>query len=91
MLGQGGVGVGVHGQIQPDPEQSGLPAGQPLGEVVGVLGGGVGAGVGQAGVFGAVAAPGLQPGQAPPQPLRRGERVDRVDVQGHVHPAGIGQ
>ena len=91
MFGQRGVGVGVHGQVQPDAEQSGFAPGQPRREVVGVLGGGVGVRIREPGVLGAVAASGLQPGQAPPQPGRGGDRVDRVDVQRHVHPPGVGQ
>ena len=88
-LGEFGRGGGVHGQRQPDLEQAALAAGDPVGQGVGVLGGGVGVRVEQPAVFGVGAPPGLEPGQLPAQPRRRGGGVDRGDVQADVQPPGV--
>ena len=82
---------GVDGEVQPEAEQLALAAGDPGGQVVGVLGGGLDLRVEQPAVVGGVPAAGFQPGQLPLQPVRGGDRVDRLDVQRHVQPTGIGQ
>ena len=67
-----------------------LAAGEPVGQLAGVIGGGLGAGVIELAAAGARAAARFQPGTLAAQP-RGGDRGrDRVDVQGDVEPAGVG-
>ena len=82
---------GVDGQVQAEAEQLPLAAGQPVRQVPGVPRGGLGVRVIELAAVRAGAAPRFQPGPLPAQPVRCRGRGDRVDVQGDVEAAGVGQ
>ena len=89
--GQVLLAAGVDGQVQAEPEQLALAPGQPVGQVAGVVGGGLGVGVIELAPVGAGAAPGFQPGALAAQPGGGDRDRDRLDVQGDVQPARVGQ
>ncbi len=82
---------GVDGQIQTEAEQFALAARNTGREIVGVLGGRFHVRVGQSAVLGGVPPTTLQFGQLPFETGGGGGGVDRLDVQRHIQPAGIGQ
>ena len=92
LLGEVVFGGGVDGQVQAEAEQLALAAGEPVGEVAGVGRGGFGVRVVELAAVGAGAAPRFQPGPLAAQPGGGGRgRGDRLDVQGDVEAAGVGQ
>ena len=80
----------MDGEVQAEAEQLALAAGEPVRQVAGVVGGGLGVGVIELAAVGAGAAPGFQPGALAAQPRGGHGHRDRLDVQGHVQPAGVG-
>jgi hypothetical protein len=91
LVSQPALCGGVDRDVQPEAEQFALAAGHPGGQVVGVLGGRLHLWVEQSAVVGGVPAAAFQLGQLSLQPARGGDRVGRLDVQGHVQPTGVGQ
>ena len=91
LLRQVVFAAGVDGQVQAEAEQLPLAAGEPVRQVPGVVCGGLGVRVVELAAVRAGAAPGFQPGPLAAQPVRRRGRGDRVDVQGDVEAAGVGQ
>ena len=82
---------GVDGEVQAEAEQLALAAGEPVRQVAGVARGGLGVRVIELAAVRAGAAPRFQPGPLPAQPVGCRGRGDRVDVQGDVEAAGVGQ
>ena len=89
--GQLVLGAGVDGQVQAEAEQLALAAGQPVGQVAGVVGGGLGVRVVQLAAVRAGAAAGFQAGALAAQPGGGHRGRDRLDVQGDVEAARVGQ
>ena len=85
------LAAGVDGQVQAEPEQLALAPGQPVGQVAGVVGGGLAVRVVQLAPVGAGAAPRFQAGALAAQPGGGDRDRDRLDVQGHVEAARVGQ
>jgi hypothetical protein len=81
----------VHGEVEPEPVELALTAGDPRGEVVGVLGRGLHVGVDQPAVLVVVAPSTFQTGELLLQPVRGGDRVDRLHVHRDVQTAGVGE
>ena len=81
----------MDGQVQAEAEQLALAPGQPVRQLAGVVGGGLGVGVIELPPVGAGAAAGFQPGTLAAQPGGGDRDRDRLDMQGDVEPARIGQ
>ena len=81
----------MDGQVQAEAEQLALAPGQPVGQVAGVVGGGLGVRVVQLPPVDAGAAAGFQAGALAAQPGGGDRDRDRLDVQGDVDAARVGQ
>ena len=81
----------MDGEVQAEPEQLALAPGQPVGQVAGVVGGGLGVRVVQLPPVDAGAAAGFQAGALAAQPGGGDRDRDRLDVQGDVDAARVGQ
>ena len=89
--GQFFLGAGVDGQVQAEPEQLALAPGEPVGQVAGVVGGGLGVRVVELAAVDAGAAAGFQAGALAAQPGGGDRDRDRLDVEGDVDAARVGQ
>jgi hypothetical protein len=85
------VVAGVHGEVQADSEQLGLPAGQRRGQITGVVGRGRSLEVLQPAVFGVGAGRGFQPGQLAAEPVGGDGRRGRLDMHRHLQSPWVGQ
>ena len=84
------LGSGVHGEVEPDPEQLLLAPGQAGRQVAGIGGGHLDLGIAQASLGGVGPAPRFEAGQLAAQAVGGDVGRDGLDVHGDVEAAGVG-